>query len=392
MGKIRHACRAICIFYSRTLVFNRLMIRLGLKQVRSSSTVATIDNLSKFQANSRIFSLIQPTGKVHLGNYLGALRNWKQISEQAPQEVELIFGTADLHSVTALPNSEVLRENRAGAIASILSCGLDTKRCIVFHQLSVPEHTELYWILTCLTSMGALNRMTQWKLKASLDDKLDIFNENAMGKTKAGILLYPVLQAADVLLYNSTHVPVGDDQSQHLELCRGIASTFNHTYGQFFNVPKTILTPLKKILLLRNPEKKMSKSDTDTNAAVYVTDDPDTIARKFRKAVTDSVQGPVVFDPENRPGVSNLLTIISGIQNKSMAQAEHDVAWMTSHKQLKDYVTDVVVEEFWEKRKLYEALMADRSYLELVCREGADRARAIASTNLEQIKQLVGLN
>ncbi|OBA24510.1 tryptophanyl-tRNA synthetase [Metschnikowia bicuspidata var. bicuspidata NRRL YB-4993] len=359
--------------------------------IRSLSSVATLDKLSAFPRGSRIFSLIQPTGAVHLGNYLGALRNWKQISTEAPEDTQCIFGTADLHSVTQLPSSAALHENRYGAVANILLAGIDPKRCILFHQSSVPEHAELYWIFTCLTSMGSLNRMTQWKLKLKLEDDADIYSERAMGATKAGLLLYPVLQAADIMIYNATHVPVGEDQSQHLELSRDIASTFNHKYGKFFTLPQTILTPTKKIGALRDPTKKMSKSDANQSSSVFINDDADTIAKKFRRAVTDSVQGPVTFDPRNRPGVSNLVNIISGLLNKTVDETVKELAWVGSHKQLKDYVTELVVEEFKETKTMYDNLMADKSYIDAVCAEGTTKAREIALVNIKEIKRLVGL-
>ncbi|RKP29019.1 tryptophanyl-tRNA synthetase [Metschnikowia bicuspidata] len=359
--------------------------------LRRSSTVATVTSLASFEKRSRIFSLIQPTGVVHLGNYLGALKNWKDILKNAPPCTQCLFGTAELHSLTQLPAAEVLRHNRYGAIAAIIASGVDPQQCSLFHQSSVPEHCELYWVLTCLTSIGALNRMTQWKLKLRVADGSDIFDERVMGQTKAGIFQYPVLQAADILLYNATHVPVGEDQSQHLELSRTIAQTFNRTYGDFFTLPKTILTPTKKILALRNPAKKMSKSDPDHLSAVYLNDDPDTIARKFRKAVTDSIQGPVTFEPETRPGVANLVSIIAAIQGKLAQETVVDLAWVQNHKQLKDYVTEVVVEEFREKRVLYDSISGDKAYIDAVCAEGREKAREVAVQNLKRVKELVGL-
>lgn len=359
--------------------------------MRYSSTVATVNKIPQFANGSRIFSLIQPTGRIHIGNYLGAVRNWKEIADKSSEGTQCIFGTADLHSLTQTLKAKELSENRLNTIASLVSAGVNPEKCILFHQSSVSEHAELYWILTCLTSMGSLNRMTQWKLKAHVEERLDIYSELVMGKTRAGILLYPVLQAADVLLYNSTHVPVGDDQSQHLELCRGVASTFNHTYGNFFTLPKTILTPTKKILSLRNPEKKMSKSDKDLNSAIYMTDDADTIARKMRKAVTDSVQGPITFDPVNRSGVSNLINIVAGILDKSIEDTVADMQWISNHKQLKDYVTEVIVEEFKDKRLYYERLTSDKAHLSQICEKGRLAAREIALKNLTQIKKLTGL-
>lgn len=359
--------------------------------LRKSSTVATVNSLSNFEAGSRIFSLIQPTGAVHLGNYLGALKNWKDILKNVPEGTECLFGTADLHSLTQTPKAETLHENRYGAIAAIIASGVDPKKCTLFHQSSVPEHAELYWIFTCITSIGALNRMTQWKLKLLVSDASDIFDEKVMGQTKAGVLQYPVLQAADILIYNATHVPVGEDQSQHLELTRSIAQTFNHTYGKYFTLPRTILTPTKKILALRNPAKKMSKSDADQSSSIYLNDDAATIARKFKKAVTDSVQGPVTFDPETRPGVANIVSIISAIQDKSVEETVSDLSWVQNHKQLKDYVTEVVVEEFKDKSDLYNRLINDKAYIDEICSNGKEQAREIASKNLLEVKQLVGL-
>lgn len=356
---------------------------------RFSSTVVTVDKIPQLPAGARIFSLIQPTGKIHVGNYLGAIKNWKDIASKAPEGAKCIFGTADLHSLTSLPNAKELRANRNGAIASILASGLDPEKCILFHQSSIPEHAELNWILTCITSLGALNRMTQWKLKAHVDQKLSIFSE-LMGQTKAGLLLYPVLQAADILLYNATHVPVGDDQSQHLELCRGIGTTFNHTYGDFFTMPKTLLTPTKKIAALRDPRKKMSKSDKNQNSSIYMTDDADTISRKLQRAITDSVQGKITFDAENRPGVSNLVNIAAGITGRTIEETVEVVEQM-DHKQLKDFVTELLVEEFKDKRVVYEQLMNDEGYLGEVCARGTERAREIALKNLAEVKKLTGL-
>lgn len=371
---------------------------LGLRRYASKSieTVGLYENkvdAATFPPNSRIFSLIQPTGKIHLGNYLGAIRNWRHISESQSPGSDYIFGIADLHSITVPHDPKQLKKYRYEAIASLLSSGIDPQKCTLYHQSSVPEHTELNWILTCLTSMGALNRMTQWKLKAQVESNTNIFEEETLGKTKAGLLCYPILQAADILIYKSTHVPVGDDQSQHLELCRNIASSFNHTYKtNYFPLPKTILTPAKKILALRNPTKKMSKSDKDQLSSVYVTDEPDVIAKKIRKATTDSIQGKVYFDMVNRPGISNLINIISGLNRTSIEDTVQDLDWVQDHKQLKDYVTELIVEEFKETRHLFDQLMQDTTYLDDICRLGTNKARSITTQNIKEIKQLVGLD
>lgn len=362
--------------------------------IRHYATVQTVTKLGEFPPNSTIYLLIQPTGKIHLGNYLGAVRNWKDLALEAEkQEVpsKCIFGTADLHAITIFKDPSELRKFRYEAMASLLAAGLNPEKCILYHQSSVPEHTQLSWILTCLTNIGSLNRMTQWKLKAHIDG--NIFNDEEVGKAKAGLLCYPVLQAADVLLYKSTHVPVGDDQSQHLELTRGIATSFNHSYKtNMFPLPKTLLTPTKKILSLRNPEKKMSKSDPDQNSCIFVNEEPEVIARKIRKATTDSIQGRIYYDPQERPGVSNLINIVSGIKRISIAEAEKEMEWMVSHKQLKDYVTEVIVEELRPHRHLFDELMTDKAYLEQIASEGTRKAREIASVNMRQIVELTGFD
>lgn len=359
----------------------------------SHSSVNVIDSVPKFPPNSTIFSLIQPTGKIHLGNYLGAIRNWKDLSESQSPGTKYIFGIADLHAITVPQNPAKLKENRYEAIASLLSAGIDPDACILYHQSSVPEHTELNWILTCITSMGSLNRMTQWKLKSQQIETSTIFDEDVLGKTKAGLLCYPVLQAADILIFKSTHVPVGDDQSQHLELCRNIASTFNHTFKtNYFPLPSTLLTPAKKMLSLRNPTKKMSKSDADQNSCIYVTESPDAIAKKIKKATTDSIQGKIYYDPENRPGISNLINIISGLSRKSVVDTVEDLLWVKDHKQLKDHVTELIVEEFADKRHLFNELMTDFSYLDLICKVGTTKAREVTLVNIQEIKKIVGLD
>lgn len=363
------------------------------RQYSQRAKTVSIQSSIQVPPNSRVFSLVQPTGKIHLGNYLGALRNWKEISNSDSPGTEFIFGTADLHSITIPYDPKELKQFRYEAIAGILSSGIDASKCTVYHQSSVPEHCELNWILTCLTSMGALNRMTQWKLKTKIEQNDTIFDDEIMGKTKAGLLCYPILQAADILLYKSTHVPVGDDQSQPLELCRDIANTFNNRFQSgFFPLPQTLLTPAKKILALRNPVKKMSKSDKDQSLSLYMTESPESIAKKIRKAQTDSIQGKIYFDPENRPGVSNLINIISGLTQKSIDDTVKDLEWIQDHKQLKDHVTDLIVEEFSESRHTFNQLMGDLAHIDRICQQGTEKARAIASQNIRDIKKLTGLD
>ncbi|KAK6465590.1 mitochondrial tryptophanyl-tRNA synthetase [Scheffersomyces coipomensis] len=382
----------------RTTAVRSLRIKGRFYSTNSGSTITTnsvqtIQGIEKFPNNSTIFSLIQPTGKIHIGNYLGAINSWKELSEVESEGTKYLFGTADLHAITQTIDAKILKQYRMEAIASLISSGLNPEKCILFHQSAVPEHSELNWYLTCITSMGMLNRMTQWKSKAHQDQTSSIFEEKVLEQTKAGLLCYPVLQAADILIYKSTHVPVGDDQSQHLELTRNLAQSFNHIYKtKFFPMPKTLLTPAKKILSLRNPLKKMSKSDVDQSSCIYVTESSEEISKKIRKATTDSIQGKIYYDPVGRPGVSNLINIISGLTKKSIDETVVDLQWINDHKQLKDHVTELIVEEFKEKRHMYDQLLNDVAYLDKICQQGRDKAREIASDNIKQIRGIIGLD
>lgn len=363
-----------------------------LSTKQSTSSIQEIDKYNDLPPNSRVFSMIQPTDRIHLGNYLGAVKSWRTLSNTNPDS-EFIFGIADLHAFTTLKPATELKENRYQAIASLLASGLDVSKCVLYFQSAVPEHLELNWYLTCMTSMGQLNRMTQWKLKAQQSQTSSITDEKVMESTKAGLFCYPALQNADILLYRSTHVPVGDDQSQHLELCRNIAKLFNNTYGvDYFPLPKTLLTPAKKILSLKNPEKKMSKSDPVQASCVYVTDSPEQIQSKIKKATTDSIQGAWNYDPVSRPGISNLINIISGLTNESIDNTVANLHHLKDHKSLKDYVADLIVNEFDDKRQLYDELLQNKDYLEQVCKQGRDKAREMALVNIGEIKTIIGMD
>lgn len=354
------------------------------RQIRYTSTVKTTSfdpkNLS-IPERSTIFSLIQPTGMFHLGNYLGAVRIWNDLLENSPESARCIYGVADLHAMTIPKSATELRKYRYEAIASILSSGIDHDKAIIYHQSAISEHSELYWILSCQAGNGYLNRMTQWKSKSE-----------GLESASLGLFAYPVLQAADILLYKSTHVPVGDDQSQHLELCRHIATQFNKHYKKTFPLPTTILAPTKKILSLKNPAKKMSKSDPDQNGTIYVNDSPELIQKKIKKAVTDSISTHFNYDPENRPGVSNMINTISGIQRKSIEEVEKDISHIHDHKTFKDYVADVIITEFETPRKLFDELMKDPAYLKDVVEKGNSKAREIAKETLKEVKKNSGLD
>lgn len=370
----------------------RLKVQFQIFKRSISSIYFTDHQLNKIDLpkESVIFSLIQPTGRFHLGNYLGAIRVWKDICDLKPDDSKLLFGTADLHAIT-IPKSDSkeFRALRQEAIASILSIGIDPEKAIIFHQSQVHQHTELHWILSTIASMGYLNRMTQWKSKSNLNG----INADAMiGNIKLGLFSYPVLQAADILTYKSTHVPVGDDQAQHLELTRHLAQTFNKLYKkEYFRLPSTILTPTKKILSLGNPLKKMSKSDPNQNGIIYLNDEPDVISKKVKKAVTDSISHEFRYDPTNRPGISNLINIISGIQRKSIQEVEANLSHFHNHKDFKDYVVEVLVEELRGPRIEFKRYINDPEYLESVTKLGSQRASEIAKTNLKEIKELMGL-
>ncbi|ODV62211.1 tryptophan--tRNA ligase MSW1 [Ascoidea rubescens DSM 1968] len=368
---------------------------LSARPESSIQTISFGSNDFAIPNNSTVFSLIQPTGKLHLGNYLGAINVWKNISDSNDNSnTKILFGTADLHAITIPKPASELRNYRLETIASLLASGLDPNKSIIFHQSQIPEHAELTWILSCITGMGYLNRMTQWKSKSNL--KSDTNSIDAIMSVNSGLLFYPVLMAADILLYHSTHVPVGDDQSQHLELTRHLAEKFNSTYSSpnFFKEPKTLFAPTKKILSLRNPLKKMSKSDPDPFSCIYITDDPKVISKKIRKTVTDSIQDRFYFDPIERPGVSNLINIISGIQKKSIHHVEQDLlsSNVNDHKSFKDYATEVIINELAQPKKIFEQLINDKPYLDQIINQGNEKARAIASKNMLNIKKCIGLD
>lgn len=363
----------------------------------AAETVKTLDYGSKLDLpkESIIFSLIQPTNQFHIGNYLGTIKVWRDIVNQNKGNNKLLFGLADLHALTKPKNGKEFKKARLEAVASIVALGVDPEKAVIFCQSAIPEHSELNWILCCLTGMGYLNRMTQWKSKSQVEDNSNVFDPEVLKKTYAGVFMYPVLQAADILLYQSTHVPVGDDQSQHLELCRYICKTFNNVYGndEFkFPVPKTILAPTKKILSLRDPSKKMSKSDPDQNSCIYITESGKSITKKIRKSVTDSLKDQFKYDPENRPGVSNLLNIVCGFENVPMQEIEHRVADLKDHKELKEYVSSVILQHLTPVKQKFELLTAnDMNILEDIMEKGNLAAREIATENMMKIKKNIGL-
>lgn len=323
----------------------------------------------------RILSGIKPTGKLTLGNYIGALRNFKAFQESG----EVYIFIADLHALTLPIDPEVLRENSRDLAAFYLASGLDPEKCTIFLQSSVSAHAELNAILQNYLFMGELSRMTQFK------DKSAKMNGNEIG---LGLFAYPVLMASDILLYDANIVPVGEDQTQHVEITRDLVKRFNHRYGDNMLVmPKAQVTKVgARIMSLSEPTKKMSKSDPKGD--IFLKDDEKTIRKKIMSAVTDMV-GKVNYDPENQPGISNLLTIYAALSNTTPAEAAKQFE-NSGYGDFKRAVADKVIEELAPFKARYEEIIASKSYFK-VLEEGAKRAQATANATLKRIQRAVGL-
>ena len=325
----------------------------------------------------RVLSGIQPTAdSFHFGNYLGAVRQWVDLQEtHAP-----FFFIADLHAITVEQDPKVLRERTLRAAAQLLAMGIDPARSAIFVQSQVPEHTQLGWVLQCLTGFGEARRMTQFKDKSA---------KAGEGSASVGLFTYPILQAADILLYRPHYVPVGEDQRQHLELTRDLAQRFNHRYKKTFRLPEPyILKETAKILDLADPTAKMSKSSSSPSGIIEMLDDPRVSAKKIRSAVTDS-ESEIRFDAENKPGLSNLLTIYSALTGRSVADLEAAYAGR-GYGELKKELADQVVDFITPFRDRTFELIEDRSYLDEVLRDGTARARAVAQATLRDVLDRVG--
>ncbi len=321
----------------------------------------------------RIFSGIQPSGELTLGSYMGAIKNWVALQD----EYDCLYCIVDMHAITVRQDPADLRRRALAQLAQYLACGLDPQKSILFVQSHVPQHAELSWILGCYTQFGELSRMTQFKQKA----------QQHADNITAGLFTYPVLMAADILLYQADLVPVGEDQRQHVELCRDIGQRFNGVYGDTFVLPEAFIPKMgARIMSLGNPTSKMSKSDPE--GCVYMMDKPEVIQRKFKRAVTDS-ETAVRFDKENKPGVSNLLTIYCAATGKTLAEAEAEFAGQ-GYGVFKPAVGDAVIELMRPIREEAERLMGDKTYLEGIYREGAQRAQYLARKTLSKVQRKVG--
>jgi tryptophanyl-tRNA synthetase len=325
---------------------------------------------------NRVFSGIQPTGSLHLGNYLGALTRFVAMQH----DYECIYCIVDLHAVTMPYRPDELRSSTREVAAGFLASGVDPERCIIFNQSRVRMHSQLAWMLGCQTPLGWLNRMTQFKEKAGKH------RENA----SLGLYGYPVLQAADILGYRATHVPVGEDQKQHLELSRDIAGAFNRSFGvDFFPLPEPIIEgEATRVMSLRDGTAKMSKSDPSDNSRINLTDDRDTIARKFRKAKTDSETG-VTFDAQKRPEAANLLNIYAALSGQSRQQVCDQFA-SAQFTDFKTALTDLAVEVLGPIGEEMARLMADPGHVDAVLKDGAERARAIAEPIQTEVERIMG--
>jgi tryptophanyl-tRNA synthetase len=327
---------------------------------------------------TRILSGMQPTNQLHLGNYLGALKNWVALQDKG----ENLFCVVDLHAITVPQDPAVLAGSTREIAAAYIAAGIDTGKSIIFAQSHVSAHAELAWILGCFTPMGWLNRMTQFKEKAGKD------RESA----PLGLYGYPVLMAADILTYKATHVPVGEDQKQHLELARDIAGAFNRRYGvEFFPLPEPqILGEATRVMSLRDGTKKMSKSDLSDMSRINMTDTPELIAQKIRKAKTDPDALPSTPDQlEGRPEADNLLTLYAALTDTSKRAAVARFAG-TQFSLLKSELTEAAVETLGPIAARMNALMGDAAALDTILRDGAEKANAIAQPILAEAKQLVG--
>ena len=323
-----------------------------------------------------LYSGMQATGKLTLGNYIGALNNWVNLNE----EYDCFFGVMDLHSLTVRQNPTEFKQNARRIYTQYVAAGLDPKKNCIYFQSHVPAHAELGWVLDCFTYMGELNRMTQFKDKSA--KHADNIN--------AGLFTYPALMAADILLYQTDLVPIGADQKQHLEICRDVAERFNNIYGDVFTIPEGYFPKAgARIMSLAEPTKKMSKSDENINATIYLMDDKDTIIRKFKKAVTDS-EAEVRYDVENKPGVSNLMEIYGVVTDKSMDEVAKEFEGK-GYGDFKIAVGEAVAAKLAPFHDEYARLEQDKAFINECIKENADKAAYFANKTLRKVHKKLGL-
>ena len=331
--------------------------------------------------SKKIFSGVQPTGNLHLGNYLGAIKNFVELQNE--KENQCIFCVVDLHAITVKQDPKELKKNIRETAATFVACGIDSGQSIIFNQSMVSAHSQAAWILSCVSRIGWLNRMTQFKEKAGKDKE----------KASIGLYSYPVLMAADILLYDATHVPVGDDQKQHLELCRDIAQKFNNDFKatDFLKVPEPLIQKeFSRIMSLKDGQKKMSKSDPSDLSRINLTDDKDQIANKIKKAKTDTLSMPSESRIlSQRPEVENLLGIYSSLTNQSLEKSINEFNGKNFSK-FKEKLSEIIIEKIEPISKEIKKLLKDERYLDSILLEGSQKADRIASKKIIEIKELVG--
>ena len=329
----------------------------------------------------KIFSGVQPTGNLHLGNYLGAIKNFVELNND--DKNECVFCVVDLHAITVRQDPKVLRNNIRETVATFIACGIDPEKSIIFNQSTVPAHSEAAWILSCVARMGWLNRMTQFKEKAGKDKE----------KASLGLYSYPILMAADILLYDTSHVPVGEDQKQHLELCRDIAQKFNNDYGadDFLKVPEPLIQKeFSRIMSLKDGTKKMSKSELSDLSRINLTDDKDVIINKIKKAKTDPLPLPSSINELNeRPEAKNLLEIYSSLTNSTLDKSVKDFDGK-NFSEFKEKLAQVLVEKINPISLEIKKLINDKEFLDKILLDGHKKANSIASNKIKKIHEIIG--
>ena len=329
----------------------------------------------------KIFSGVQPTGNLHLGNYLGAIKNFVELNNQ--KENECIFCVVDLHAITVNQNPEKFRDNIFETVATFVASGIDPKENIIFNQSQVSAHSEAAWILGCTARMGWLNRMTQFKEKAGKDKE----------KASIGLYSYPILMAADILLYDATHVPVGDDQKQHLELCRDIAQKFNNDFNieNFLVAPEPLIQKeFSRIMSLKDGLKKMSKSEASDMSRINLSDTEDQIINKIKKAKTDPLPMPTeIKDLDKRPEARNLLGIYSSLKNVDLGKSVNEFSGK-NFSEFKENLAQVIVDKILPLSIEIKKLLNEKDYLNKILKEGALKANDIASNKIKEIHKIMG--
>ena len=331
--------------------------------------------------SKKIFSGVQPSGNLHLGNYLGAIKNFVELQNE--KNTECVYCIVDLHAITVKQDPKELKKNIRETLATFIASGLNEKKSIIFNQSSVPAHSEGSWILSCVARMGWLNRMTQFKEKAGNDKE----------KASVGLYAYPVLMAADILLYDTTHVPVGDDQKQHLELCRDIAQRFNNDFQapNFLKLPEPLIQKqFSRIMSLKDGTKKMSKSDPSDLSRINLTDNKDKIINKIKKSKTDTMPMPSEEESlKNRPEVLNLLEIYSSLSNESVEKSKKEFSGK-NFSDFKEKLSNLLVEKIEPISKEIKRLLNDEKNLDEILLEGTQKANKYASKKVKEMKKIIG--